>query len=229
MMNKSEDRYVVATIKDWNIKRFKHQVNKMSGQWHLVTQKENLNSEFLLKINPRYIFFPHWSWIVPDEVVNNYECVCFHMTDLPYGRGGSPLQNLIARGHKETQLTALKMTSELDAGDIYIKEPLSLNGSAQQIYERASDLIFELIAYVVKSNPKPQSQFGNIVCFERRKPAQSQLPKVGTELNLYDHIRMLDADSYPKAFIEYGNFVLEFEQANINDGVLQARVSIQRK
>jgi len=37
------------------------------------------------------------------------------MTDVPYGRGGSPLQNLIVRGHTETKLTALRCVRDLDA------------------------------------------------------------------------------------------------------------------
>ena len=49
---------------------------------------------------PKYIFFPHWSKKVDTKIVNNYECVCFHETDLPYGRGGSPIQNLILRNQK---------------------------------------------------------------------------------------------------------------------------------
>jgi len=37
-------------------------------------------------------------WIILKEIFENYEIILFHMTDLPYGRGGSPLQNLIVRG-----------------------------------------------------------------------------------------------------------------------------------
>lgn len=32
----------------------------------------------------------------------------FHMTNFPYGRGGSPLQNLMKRGHHTTTITALR-------------------------------------------------------------------------------------------------------------------------
>ena len=47
------------------------------------------------------------------------------MTDLPFGRGGSPLQNLIVRGYKSTKLTAIKVQSGIDTGDIYLKKPFS--------------------------------------------------------------------------------------------------------
>ena len=55
------------------------------------------------------------------------------MTDLPYGRGGSPLQNLIVRGWKETKVLALKVVEELDAGPIYYKKRLAYMGR-QKIY-----------------------------------------------------------------------------------------------
>ena len=49
------------------------------------------------------------------------------MTDLPYGRGGSPLQNLIVRGHKETKISAIKVVKELDAGPVLSSLELMLN------------------------------------------------------------------------------------------------------
>src|SRR5689334_14815339 len=75
----------------------------------LLKEKEELNMGDIIKIDPTYIFFMHWSWIIPAEIFSRYTCVVFHMTDLPYGRGGSPLQNLIIRGHKETKITAIKV------------------------------------------------------------------------------------------------------------------------
>jgi methionyl-tRNA formyltransferase len=57
------------------------------------------------------------------------------MTDIPYGRGGSPLQNLIARRRKKkTKLSALRMVEELDAGPVYTKTNISLMGRAEEIY-----------------------------------------------------------------------------------------------
>ena len=67
------------------------------------------------------------------------------MTDLPYSRGGSPLQNLILRGHQETQIIALRCVAELDAGPIYMKRPLSLEESAYEIFVRAADVVQEMI------------------------------------------------------------------------------------
>src|SRR3989344_2525543 len=99
--------YLVATIKPWNINVFKQKIRHFPGKWFLITDPKKLTTGLIQRIKPRYIFFPHWSWLVPKEILELAECVCFHETDLPYGRGGSPIQNLIARGHKKTMVCAI--------------------------------------------------------------------------------------------------------------------------
>ncbi len=219
---------IVATIKPWNIKEYYINVENLEGNWHLVTTPEELET-LLDKIVPEFIFFPHWSWIVPEKFINKFNCVCFHMTDVPYGRGGSPLQNLISRGHKETKLSALKMVKELDAGPVYIKTDLSLLGSCSEIFSRAAKKVYELIQYILEHQPEPVPQKGNVVLFKRRTPQQSVLPVSGVIETLYDHIRMLDAETYPKAFIDYGEFRMIFENAVIKDNGLETTVTITRK
>lgn len=223
------NNYVVATIKDWQINQFNSTTPELTGNWSLISDKSQLTMDSLRLINPKYIFFPHWSWIVPDEILNEFTCVCFHMTDLPYGRGGSPLQNLIARGHNETKLTALKMTNELDAGPIYLKAPLSLQGSAQEIFERSAELIFEMIASIIKLEPVAIEQTGEVTLFDRRVPEQSKMPAKGELSELYDLIRMMDADSYPRAFIDYGDFTLQFRNAKLNNEIIDAAVTISKR
>ena len=145
------DKYIVATIKDWNIDQYYQSKFTKSKNWFLVTDPSKLTFAYVNSIKPKYIFFPHWSKKVNLKIVSNYECVCFHETDVPYGRGGSPIQNLIARNHKKTTITALKMTDVLDGGPIYFKRKLKLDGNAQQIYERASKIIFNIIGMIVKN------------------------------------------------------------------------------
>src|SRR5574344_937997 len=83
-----------------------------------IYDKQQLNYEYLKKINPEYIFFPHWSYKISDSIYNNFKCIIFHETDLPYGRGGSPIQNLIERGIYKTKISAIQCAEEIDSGDI---------------------------------------------------------------------------------------------------------------
>src|SRR5438309_7856286 len=129
--------YLVMGCKPWNSRLFDEVLRALPGRWHYIGSPDEFSAALVHQLSPRYIFFLHWSWKFPDELVDRYECVCFHMTDVPFGRGGSPLQNLIVRGMRETKLTALRMSREFDAGPVYMKEPLSLAGGAEEIYMRA--------------------------------------------------------------------------------------------
>ncbi len=137
--------YLVATIKPWNIAAFHARMPNLPGRWHLVCRREDLTPDLVRRTGPRYIFFPHWSWRVPDVILDAAECDSFHMTDVPYGRGGSPLQNLILRGPDDTRVSALRMVAELDAGPVYLKRPFRLEGRAQDIYARLADLVYGFV------------------------------------------------------------------------------------
>ncbi len=217
--------YLVATTKSWNIKAYNIYSARLPGDWHLITDPTDLTPRRIDELSPKYVFFPHWSWMVPEEILKRVACVCFHMTDLPYGRGGSPLQNLIVRGHQETRVTALRMTKELDAGPVYLKRELSLSGSAQQIFERYAELIPEMIEEIVREEPEPIPQQGEPVYFQRRRPEQSCIPDNLDQQAMYDFIRMLDAESYPKAFLDFGSYRMTFSNATLEKGRLNAQVS----
>ena len=225
---------VIATIKEWNINNYFELKKELENEYslYLLTNKDELSLEKIEKINPKYIFFPHWSWIIPENIYKNYECILFHMTDLPYGRGGSPLQNLIINKVYNTKISALKVTKGLDEGDIYLKEDFDISkGSANEIYKNASKLIFKkLIPNILKQNPTPVSQEGVVVNFKRRTPEQSNIKMLNdvSIANLYDFIRMLDAPSYPKAYLELDNLKMELFEVIIKDGKLEGRFEVSK-
>ncbi|APU30969.1 hypothetical protein UYA_15055 [Ectopseudomonas alcaliphila JAB1] len=218
--------YLFVSCKDWHSASFDRLRQRSGERWVWVRDPAALDAA-VIAMAPRYIFFLHWNWRVTEQTLLQHECVCFHMTDLPYGRGGSPLQNLIAAGHRETCLTALRMVEELDAGPIYLKKPMTLEGTAQDIYIRAGKLAEDMIAEIISCRPQPTAQQGAVVTFRRRLPAQSRLPDTGGLEGLYDHIRMLDASGYPPAFIEYGDFCVEFSNAKLDGDQLYAHVVLR--
>lgn len=223
------DHYIVAGNRPWNRRVFDQQLAGLPGRWSFASAPEELETAIEAD-PPRYVFFLHWSWIVPRLITETYECVNFHMTDVPYGRGGSPLQNLIVRGRTETVLTALRMTTQLDAGPVYCKRPLRLDGTAQQIYERSSLVAAEMITEILRERPDPTPQEEEPLIFERRRPEQSAIGSdLGSLSALYDHIRMLDADTYPHAFLERAGFRFEFRDARLEgDEALTAVVRVTR-
>lgn len=210
-----KNKYIIVTIKPWNIQAAKRFiVNRHNCKFMLITHKRELTYRRVKRFRPRYIFFPHWSWRIPGNIYNNFECIVFHMTDLPFGRGGSPLQNLIVRGIRETKISAVRVTKQFDSGPIYLKKDVSLDGSAGEIYKKVSSIIFNnMIPYIIKKEPVPYPQEGRAIIFKRRKPKESKIPFGISLERAYDYIRMLDADEYPHAFIDIRNFRFEFKDA----------------
>lgn len=219
--------YVVASVKEWNRPLFDSFTKNSPERWRYVSRMEDLNMA-LEEVEPRFIFFLHWNDKVPEEIFKNYDSVCFHMTDVPYGRGGSPLQNLISRSITETKISALKMVEEMDAGPVYMKEKLKLVGRAEDIYKSAGKICFGMIERIIQKEPIPLPQEGTPVVFKRRVPGQSELPLSGDLATLYDHIRMLDAPTYPLAYIDYGEFRFEFSHAELLGEEMTTRVKISK-
>lgn len=219
-------RYIYAAQKPWSLEAFLKFRSDLPGEWTLVTTPQDLEQPRLLD-GVDYIFFPHWSNIVPETLLRAHKCVCFHMTDVPFGRGGSPLQNLILRGHTDTVITALKMEQTLDSGPVYLKRPLSLAGNAREIFDRASLSIIKMIAEIVVNQPEPEPQTGAPTIFKRRTPSDSILPGTTDPNAIYDHIRMLDAPSYPQAFLDFDQMRLVFSDAQLDRDGLTAKVSFK--
>lgn len=217
---------IIASSRPWNRLMVDHLNQKTGREFIGIFEKDQLNFEFLKQINPDYIFFPHWSYLIPEEIFTSFKCVIFHMTDLPFGRGGSPLQNLIDRGINETKITALCCNYELDAGDIYLKKPFSLYGSAEEIFIRASNVIEEMIIDIINNHHQPTPQTGEVTVFKRRTPKQSNLEGITSLNKIFDLIRMLDAEGYPHAFIQAGSLRLEFTRASLKTDSVIADVKI---
>jgi methionyl-tRNA formyltransferase len=221
--------YVIAYNRPW-CKALPIILNKKSGKEFIgIDNQRDLNLSDLSKINPNTIFFPHWSYMIPKEIYETYKCIIFHMTDLPYGRGGSPLQNLIVRGHKNTMISAIKCVEEVDAGHVYIKKPLNLEGTAEEIFIRSNQIIEAMILEIINTNIKPKPQTGEVVKFTRRKPEDGNLINTKSLDEIYDYIRMLDAEGYPPAFVRIGDYKLKFSSAAREVDSVLANVEITRE
>ncbi len=215
-----QSNILICTSKIWDVK-FVEELNDIFDQFvfYQFDSKKQLTSETVKALNPRYIFFPHWSYLVPKEIYSAYECIMFHMTDLPFGRGGSPLQNLIIRDFETTKISAFRCNDIVDGGPVYLKEALSLNGSATNVFKRATSIIKSMIINIINNNPTPTEQEGQVVSFKRRSHEESEIKngEITDIVKLYNFVRMLDAEGYPHAFLKYGKFHLIFNNAQLSE------------
>jgi methionyl-tRNA formyltransferase len=120
-------RFLFFAYRDWAINIFK-EISSFEDEYILITNKKLCTIDFINIINPDVIFFYGWSWIVSQEIIDSYICLCLHPSKLPKYRGGTPIQNQIIAGEKFSAVTIFKMGMGLDDGDIYYQVDFELNG-----------------------------------------------------------------------------------------------------
>jgi len=217
--------YIFCCHRDWAKKLFV----KLSKKYdmHLITSPKELTLKKVKQINPKFIFFPDWSWIVPSKIIDNYSCICFHESDLPKFRGGSPIQNQIINGIKKTKTTAFLMDDGLDTGDILLKKSLSLDGSINEIFDRMITNDYEMIVDIINKKYTIKKQHRKSTVFKRRKPEESELEHLNhSNLYLYNFVRMLE-DPYPNAFIKIGKKKIIFKSMKMKKNILEFRGIIE--
>jgi len=215
-------KFIIITKKKWDLDNFKR-----LGKNIIVLSKITPNK--IKKINPKIIFFIHWSKYINKSIFKNFFCIQFHSSNLPKGRGGSPIQNQIMLNIKKTKISAFKVSESFDAGPICLQDNLSLNGSAHDIFKRIENKSIKMIKKIIKTKHLIfKKQKGKPSYFKRRKPSNSKLNvnKTKTIKKLYDFLRMLDAPDYPKAFVKLNKFILTFNDIKINRNIINAKVEI---
>ena len=208
----------------------KNLIKTKKVKYYFITKKNNLNFKKIKKINPKIIFFPHWSFKIKKKIYENFICIGFHSTPLPYGRGGSPIQNMVLRNFNKTKICAFRITSGLDSGPVYLRENLNLNGDGHEIFQRMYNKIIKMINKLVLHLPKPKPQKGNIVKFKRLSSKNGEIKKEKKLNELYNLIRALDMrnEAYENAFIKFKNFKISFKEAKIKRNFIIAKTKIKK-
>lgn len=172
-----------------------------------------------------YVFAAHWRRFVPPQVLSAWRCIRFHTSRLPERRGGSPIQNQIARGSYQSEVAAFSMTSDLDAGPVYRRRPIDLgHGALHEILHPIAELAAGVALEIIQQSPVPVPQSGPVSKFERRKPSESALTLTDASARqVYDHIRMLDGFDYPRASVDAGDYRIEFVNASLEGDVVLAQ------
>jgi len=217
-------KFIIITKKKWDSNNFK----KLSKN---ILVLNNINSLKIKRINPKIIFFIHWSKFISQNIFKKYLCIQFHASNLPKGKGGSPIQNQIMLNVKKTKISAFKISERLDSGPICLQDNLSLKGSAIDILRRMENKSIQMIKKIIKKKFLVfKKQKGKTSFFKRRKPSESKIDfnNMKSINRLYDFLRMLDAPDYPNAFIKLNKFKFTFNDIKINKNKIDAKVKITK-
>lgn len=155
----------------------------------------------------------------PETLDRNERNLVVHASDLPKGRGFSPMVWQILEGADQIPVTMIYMSKEVDAGEIVLQETVSLEG-----HELNDEMRAKLGETIVKmclrftnspSPPTARSQSGPTNWYRRRRPQDSQLDVNQPLGEQFDLLRVVDNQRYP-AFFDYRGhrYTLRIEKQN---------------
>lgn len=140
-----------------------------------------------------------------DKHKNN---LVIHESDLPQGKGWSPLTWQILEGKKQIPITLFEASSKVDYGDIYYKDFISLEGHEliDEIKYKQWDKTKKLILKFIDKYPNNSSykQTGNSTYYLKRSPKNSQIDIDKTINEQFDLLRVVDNNRYPAFFLKEG-------------------------
>lgn len=160
------------------------------------------------------VFFYGWSWIIKNNVLDNFLSLCLHPSPLPKYRGGSPIQHQLLNNEKTSAVSVFKMDQSIDAGDIYMQLPMSLSGDIHDIFKRMTNLGVKITRKFIvdykKGNVKftPQKNLNKYPPLKRREPEESEIKKEDLKNISFDKLHNLVRgllDPFPNAYIIYDN------------------------
>ena len=198
-------RIACVGYRDWALNIY-YEIEKITEHTVIIYRgKEEYSPQEIEIFSPDLILFYGWSWTIDEEIVESFNCIMLHPSALPKFRGGSPIQNQIIRGVRNSKLTLFLMKREMDSGDILEQGPLDLSGSIPEIFKRIELEGLRLTLKILKNGLMPVAQDeSKATYFKRRTPEESEITidelLQSDSHYLYNKVRML-GDPYPNAFI----------------------------
>ena len=108
----------------------------------------------------------------------NKHNIVIHESDLPKGRGWSPLTWQIERGKKKIPITLFEAVEGCDRGCFYIKSYIQFKGTEliENLRHKQAMKTIEMIGeYLSKYPMRGEPQKGNATYYRRREPKDNQL------------------------------------------------------
>ncbi len=179
-------------------------VAEYASEHNLNLFKTNSINDSINEVNSLdvdYLITCSFGQMLSDEVLSwpKVKPINIHTSILPKGRGGAPIHWAIIKGEKESGYSIMEMVSEMDAGDVYHVEKVSIgsNDTYTTLLEKLSNLIYKtfasnFIGFVVK-NPNPTKQEeANVTKWLNIKKEDRYIDWEKTNVEVVNQIRGLD-------------------------------------
>ena len=152
-------------------------------------------------------FYLSYGRIVKQECLNKYRHnLVVHGSDLPKGKGWSPLTWLILEGAHRLPVTLIEAVAKVDSGPIYAQKWIELQGNELVGELRASQAkaTQELCSWFVdnfwSAARQGVTQTGDETFYGRRGPEDSRLDIEASLADQFNLLRVVDNTRYPAFF-----------------------------
>ncbi len=151
-----------------------------------------------------------------NDLAKHKSNIVIHESDLPKGKGWSPLSWQAESGVNKIPITLFEASEKLDSGDWYIKDTLLLDGRELideirvKQYAKTKEMIIKYLQnYPVNSN----KQEGEESFFQKRVSKNQELDIDKSLKEQFNKLRVCDNERYPAHFyIDEKKYVLKIEE-----------------
>jgi UDP-2,4-diacetamido-2,4,6-trideoxy-beta-L-altropyranose hydrolase len=152
-------------------------------------------------------FYLSYSRIVDRATLNKYQNnLVVHESDLPTGKGWSPLTWQILEGVKSIPITLLEVDEQVDSGDIYYQDVMEFEGHEliNEMRRIQAEKSIELCNLFIENYPEPtkykKMQQGVSTYYRKRNRKDSELDITKPLIDNMNLLRTVDNDRYPAFF-----------------------------
>lgn len=198
---------IISSEKSWFNEYLESFIDKLKTDRHQVSwvchAKDIKNGDIA--------FFLSFEQIVDKGILGLHQNnIVVHGSNLPKGKGMSPITWQILEGKNEIPITLFEMVEKVDDGNIYIQDIIKLDGTelVNEIRDKQAKSTLELCLNFLQNYPEilkqGKNQTGQQSFYKRRGAKDSQLHINKTIEEQFDLLRIVDNEQYP-AFFEYKN------------------------
>lgn len=134
------------------------------------------------------------SWSHKAWPVDYDEAYVIHESDLPKGRGWSPLAWQVLEGKNTIPFTAFRVDDGIDTGPVVLRKELALTGYelADEIHQKSAELKCKMMLEILLSPVSETPQSGEPSHYARRTPEDSRLDLDKTLREQFSLMRICD-------------------------------------
>ena len=144
--------------------------------------------------------------VKPDLLKRHKHNLVVHESDLPKGKGWSPMTWQVLEGLNEIPVTLFEAEDAVDSGQVYLQGKMQLEGHelVDELREMQAEVTLDLCRRFVREYPviiqQAVFQSGVESYYCRRRPEDSRLDPYKTIAEQFNLLRVVDNERYPAFF-----------------------------